>query len=335
MKRSKGFTLVELLVVIAIIGVLIALLLPAVQSARESARRLTCANNMKQQGLAVLNFESNYGLLPSGGEGTDFSVNPPVTIFDPQETSLMTLILPFIEQADLYAQIDTDYNYRDTRAPFNQEAAKLKLEVYMCPTNPFSGSIDPFGYGRTDYFATVYTDIDPITGSRNKLSRADGALAVPPTNIGGISDGCSNTILIIEDTGRTFTTVPFYTLSKYPDPACVSGNADLADCTATSNNRTVNRWADPDACGSGVSGPPNDTKQYINNNKIPAGGPTDCPWADNNCGLNDEPFSFHQGGCNAVLADGSVHFLNEKINGTVIRRLVTRAEKIPINSTDW
>jgi hypothetical protein len=210
----------------------------------------------------------------------------------------------------------------------------------MCPSNPFTDSIDPFDYGQTDYFATVYTDIDPNTGLRNKLMRANGALAVPASKIGAIADGCANTILIIEDSGRTFPTVPFNSLSKYPDPACISGNGEAADCSATSNNRTVNRWADPDACGSGVSGPPNNVagnplKTFINNNKIPAGGPPDCPWGTNNCGLNDEPFSFHTGGCNAVLGDGSVHFLDENINFVVLRRLITRSEKLPVKAGDW
>jgi prepilin-type N-terminal cleavage/methylation domain-containing protein/prepilin-type processing-associated H-X9-DG protein len=330
-----GFTLVELLVVIAIIGIMVALLLPAVQAAREAARRSSCTNNMRQMGLGVLNFESNYGKMPSGGEGTDYSVVPPATIFDPSEISVMTAILPFIEQKDIYAQMNLKYSYRDIRAPGNQTATKMQIATYICPSNPFTDRKDPYGYGQTDYFATVYTDIDPATGLRNKALRADGALAVPGTPIAGIADGCANTILIIEDTGRTFPTVPFYSLSKYPDPACSTGNGDPADCLATTNNRTVNRWADPDACGSGVSGPPNNTKQFINNNKTPSGGPTDCPWSTNNCGLNDEPFSFHSGGCNVVLADGSVHFLGETIDAVIIRRLVTRSESLPVPAGAW
>ena len=94
-------------------------------------------------------------------------------------------------------------------------------------------------------------------------------------------------------------------------------------------NCAVYRWIDPDAAGSGVSGPPNATAgytHYINNNSNPMGGPTGGEWSNNNCGLNDEPFSFHPGGCNSVFADGSVHFLSETIAPKVMRAMVSRAE---------
>jgi len=82
--------------VIAIIGVLVALLLPAVQMAREAARRMACQNNLHQQGLALHNHENTYGRFPSGGEGTDFSQTPPATMFDLHST--FTRLLPYLEQ---------------------------------------------------------------------------------------------------------------------------------------------------------------------------------------------------------------------------------------------
>jgi prepilin-type N-terminal cleavage/methylation domain-containing protein/prepilin-type processing-associated H-X9-DG protein len=336
-RSAYGFTLIELLVVIAILGVLIALLLPAVQAARESARRMQCTNNLKQIGLGIQNCESQYRKLPTGGEGTDYKVSPPATIFDTVEQhSMFTYILPFVEKKDLYDQMNMTYTYRDTRWPGNQTAAKTEISFYLCPSNAFLDRKDPFGYGQLDYFATVYTDIDPVTGLRNKATRMDGALAVPATGISAVVDGTSNTIAVIEDSGRTYPTVPFFSKSKYPDPACASGNADSGDCAGTSNNRAVNRWADPDAAGSGVSGPPNEIAKYINQNNTPLGGPPGtvapngpCPWSENNCGPNDEPFAYHVGGCNALFMDGSVHFLADKITGRTLRELITRAEGVP------
>jgi len=341
--KRRGFTLVELLVVIAIIGILIALLLPAVQAARENARRTACTNNLKQIGLGLHNFESTYRVFPSGGEGTDYAQSPPATKFDTHST--FTLILPFMEQRNVSDQMNLAYSYRDTRWPGNQTAAKYEIPVYLCPANPFLDQKDPQGYGRVDYFATVYTDIDPATGLRNQATRMDGAMAVPGTSISAIADGTSNTIAAIEDCGRSHASMLFHTASKYSDPECASGgHGDAADCAGTANMRAVHRWADPDAGGSGVSGPPNESFKYINNNNTPYGGPplaggaaapgpgTGCPWSVNNCGLNDEPFSFHAGGCNAVLADGSVRFLSERINGMTLRYLVTRAEGVAIPS---
>ena len=275
-------------------------------------------------------------------------------------------------------------------------ASTRDISAYLCPADPWlgthynnpvftqtgaSGNSDgsatldtgiggPTDFGKLDYFATVYTDIDgdpaSITyGARNKgyksingtvsttvWNRADGALSVPATSLSSIIDGTSSTILMIEDTGRNHPSLLYKTMSSYTDSSsmCTAGAADATALAGLQNgkNRGVYRWADPDAGGSGISGPPNvaDNKfaHYINNNATPLGGPgiasnvaaigntpayasnPDCPWTVNNCGLNDEPFSFHPGGCNSVFADGSVHFLSENVDPRTMRALVTRAE---------
>lgn len=322
---KNGFTLVELLVVIAIIGILIALLLPAVQSARAAAQRTSCTNNLKQQGLGLLNFESARKKLPSGGEGTDFSVNPPATAFGLHST--FTQILPYLEEATAAAQFNMNFAYNDKRAPNNQIAAKTFIAAYRCPSNGYHEE-DPQGYGTCDYMPTVYTDIDPITGLRNKPTRMDGALALVGVAVSKISDGTSKTIAIAEDSPRNYETQFPLTISKYPDPVIAAGND--ADSPTPSGNRALNRWAEPDT-GNGVSGPPNATTgggKVINNNSSPTGGPVDCPWTSNNCGPNDEIFSAHPGGANGVFCDGSVHFITEMIDAKTLRFLVTRAEGI-------
>jgi len=324
--RRRAFTLVELLVVIAIIGILVALLLPAVQMARESARRMSCQNNLHQQGLALHNHENTFGRFPSGGEGTDFSTNPPATKFDLHST--FTRLLPYLEQETTASQFDLNYAYNDRRAPHNQAAAKTRIKAFECPSNVLAKP-DPAGYGRGDYMPTVYTDIAPASGLRDKInSRRNGALAIGGTRAAEVSDGLSNTIAIAEDTGRNHETILPFTKAAYADAACAGGYG--VDCTP-SKLRAINRWAEPDQ-GNGVSGASNNAAgkmhSFINNNKSPMNGPPDCPWNTNNCGPNDEIFSFHPAGANVLLCDGSVRFVSETVSGPTLRYLVTRDEGV-------
>jgi prepilin-type processing-associated H-X9-DG protein len=319
-----------MLVVITIIGVLIALLIPAVQSAREAARKSTCANNLKQMGLAIANFEQGHGSFPSGGEGTDPATNQ--TAFDMHST--FTLILPYMEEAIVAQQMNLKYAYNDKRFPANQTAAKSEIASFICPSNSLRKP-DPYGYGAIDYMPTVYTDIDPVTGLKNPATRMNGALGLGGTKAGMISDGLTQTISLAEDSGRSYETVGFKTTSKYPDPTMAVGNADE---DTPSKNRALNRWAEPDT-GNGVSGPPNsvagDVKQVVNNNSTPLGGPADCPWGTNNCGPNDEIFSLHPAGANVVFCDGSVHMLKKTIEPTVLRKLVTRDEAVKVSPNEY
>ncbi len=327
---NAAFTLVELLVVIAIIGILVALLLPAIQAARESARRTSCFNNVKQMGLAILNFESATKRLPSGGEGTDRSSGVPKTGFDLQST--FTQILPYLEEVNVDKLYDKKFAYNDKRAPNNQVAAKTHLPAFLCPSNPMEEQ-DPYGYGQTDFMPTVYTDIDPNTGLRNQMDpklRMDGALALGQVSLAKVRDGTSHTMALAEDVGRYYETVKPNCKSAYPDPVVAAGNN--ADPPTPSGNRAINRWAEPDT-GNGISGPPNSVlgnlKGVINNNQLPNGGPSDCLWSNNNCGPNDEIFSFHPGVALALFADGSAHAIGEDIDPRALRKLVTRNEGTP------
>jgi prepilin-type N-terminal cleavage/methylation domain-containing protein/prepilin-type processing-associated H-X9-DG protein len=166
--RRSGFTLFELVVVLVILGLLLALLLPAVQKVRQSASRMQSQNNLKQIALACLNYEATYQKYPPGNDGNDFSA--------------ATHILPFIEQDVLFKQIDMKKAMTDDA---NAEARKIQIKTYLSPddTAPTNGS-----YGPTNYLFNA--------GSKPDLKDNDGIFFQDSqVRIADITDGTSNTVL--------------------------------------------------------------------------------------------------------------------------------------------
>jgi prepilin-type N-terminal cleavage/methylation domain-containing protein/prepilin-type processing-associated H-X9-DG protein len=229
-KRLSGFTLVELLVVIAIIGILVALLLPAVQAARAAARRMQCKNNLKQIALAALNYESVHKQLPPGRLSPDWSVNgTPRSSYTNYNSvnqspasghwtgfrSVHTFILPYMEQQNIYDLIDfsTPTTVRMTLngAPFNTnyEAYAQAAGLFICPSCPNTDRVisennyrGNFG-GSTPYGGAQNTqNNDNIRATAFRLScRGDGAFSIgDKVTLGEFKDGTSNTVMFSERT---------------------------------------------------------------------------------------------------------------------------------------
>ena len=354
-----GLSLIELLVVISIVGLLLALVLPAVQAARESSRRANCANNLRQVGAGMLHFEQANARLPPGGEGTDYSVIPPATVFELQST--FTHVVTYLEESYLAAQFNPALAYNDAAWPGNQWAAKTVMRSFLCPSSAVRQA-DPDGYGTTDYMPTVFTDIDPQTGVRNPQKRANGALQLGGTPVARIVDGLSRTIAIAEDAGRNWEGDSPNMVSPYADPifsgasapiwngaslvtyaqwclahSVASGGLPAGESPTPSGHRAMNRWAEPASAG-GVSGQGNSTAQNllppINGNSLPLGGPPNCPWSQSNCGPNEELWSWHPLGASVLMCDGSVTFIHQRIDPRVLRKLVTAEERMPYDDGD-
>ena len=339
---SRGFTLIELLVVIAIIAILIALLLPAVQQAREAARRSSCKNNMKQLGLAMHNYLDTFSRLPTSGEG----VNTAGTTTNFFTTSFFSSILPQVEQTAIATKWNYSLPYNNTTGTVsNSSLAKNSIAAFLCPSNGNYDENGNDGYGQTDYMPIAYCDIHPITGVQNAAAKKQGFLKWDCARIADCTDGTSNTIAIFEDAGRPAGTVGKYNATA-GDAAVIQPASSLTfwtrgndwkigGATSPKMNLAPNRWADPDS-GSGVSGATNATGyvnsagQLLNNNSSPKGGPTTCPWTTNNCGPNDEPFSFHTGGVQALLGDGGVRFVSENIDRATVGRLCVGSDGNPV-----
>src|SRR5262249_44269176 len=216
MNQRRGITLIELLVVIAIISVLIGLLLPAVQQAREAARRTQCKNNLKQLGLGMHEHHEAYGTFPPAF----VNKGPYLSTAYNLSHGWAPFILPFIEQLQLYELYRWDFPLYH---PENQPVVSHQLPIFQCPSTPEQNRFMEFGPFQLwatkaacgDYAATLGVDpklaqlghVDSVGDSRGALTHVPtpaltASLNPTPTRFRDIRDGASNTILLTEDAGR-------------------------------------------------------------------------------------------------------------------------------------
>jgi prepilin-type N-terminal cleavage/methylation domain-containing protein len=339
----RAFTLVELLVVIAIIGILVALLLPAVQAARESARRMQCSDNLKQIGLALHNHENTRKYMPSWA--FDFRTNPnsanPLGSQTQGHSPFMAL-LPYLEQQTVTNAMNTNLSVNDpTNWPppwGNSPAASASVPSYLCPSaptrtidySPYFASLGlankgPFLIGGTDYSAVR----GAVASFRTNCAKAlpdppddSGALGVKgvmePSNdlstgkvrFGDIVDGTSNSLAFGETAGRH----QVYTRGGKKVLPNAAGQAGWILNAAFFDYNSAIR-----------------VRGFSSDGLIQDGGCSTVNAINQRSASQAQFFGFHPRGATSLRADGSVHVVSETIAPTVIAALVTRAGGEAVN----
>jgi prepilin-type N-terminal cleavage/methylation domain-containing protein/prepilin-type processing-associated H-X9-DG protein len=327
---ARGFTLVELLVVIAIIGTLIALLLPAIQSVRESGRRVSCSNHLKQLGDALHNFESARKCLPTGADAKQWEAAPSLA-YTFYRWSTFAHLTPYLEQTTAHNSLDLSVplytNIAAVVAKQNRAGVALVIPLFLCPAD--DGAAVAAGFGPLNYTACAGDGSDG-----GSPFQTNGLFYInSQTRIRDITDGTSKTIAMSESTLGTGSESFSSTLDKVDKQAVyayVFGTPLTDDaCNTASNFNWTNRrgfaWVNGEyRCG------------LFNNYLTPNSSRIDCMATVLNTSDPAQLFaaygwraarSRHSRGVNVLVADGSVHFAAEGIDSTVWRGLSTRSGK--------
>lgn len=195
--RRDGFSLVELLAVIAILGVIVGMLLPAVQRARESSRRMACGNQVKNMGLAISMYESGRKAYPPGWDARPLSASLPAgTAF-----AWSAYVLPYLEQSAIFSQID--FNKRWNDAGGNAAVADHDIPIYKCPSSmlQFPGKMDYGGIMGHSIVLSSHTDVIDNAWNSGILVAVNNR-SIPTVRAASVTDGLSHTLLVAESVDR-------------------------------------------------------------------------------------------------------------------------------------
>lgn len=327
----RGFTLVELLVVIAIIGVLIALLLPAVQQAREAARRIQCNNQLKQLGLAMHNYHDTYLKMPFNACATGSGSTAP---------SFFVRLLPFIEQGAAYDQLNfggfNNGTFIADNSGTNAVLVTLRVDGLYCPSSPLPETDNNFqmtsytGIGGTaqQWNGTAVVNIDGTKKAQYYngmvVARGDGS---SPINMSAATDGTSNTMMISESSNY------FYDANRAKQSANIRTSYGAGGATGGGawNGRA---WQDNSTAGDfgsaqnvttiDVDPAFSSNTPYLGGINSPNNGtnPANGAAGEVSIPLN----SPHPGGVLTVLTDGSCQFISETVASQVLVSLANRQD---------
>lgn len=321
--RARGFTLIELLVVIAIIAILVALLLPAVQQAREAARRTQCKNNLKQAALALHNYHDVFNTFPIGNNSS---------VPNGWGVSFWVGLLPYVEQANVFSQMTLEglspgYTGQGVGNTINGPLVRGKTFPFLaCPSSPLPMLKDTGGGIQTQIsqYAGIAGAVDDAAGgvffnsgstpqlnSDNCCScnvqgvhaRGGVLVAIKAVRIAEITDGTSN-VLVLSEQSDFAKNAAGQTVVITNNHGWMMGTANVSE---TTNQRHFNLTT--------VRYPPNAVKVV---------GGTSLQGVCNNDGANNGVYSAHTGGVQAALADGSARFISENIDLTTLKRVSTR-----------